>query len=212
MRIRQAAALAVIGLSGCAGRLTYAPPAVQPPIMSDTTIAAPYAQVWKTSTQKLAAGPWVIERQDPTTGLMVLHFTGNPERYLDCGTVESDVTNPRAQLTRHYRFPGSSPHQSYEQIVYGNLYDVDRAMEVAGTINVLFKASGARSTRAQVNAHYVVTRTVSLGNTPTGRFYAPIKDTVAFSSGSAATLPGPGRSAQCVATGALERDVLAAIH
>lgn len=208
------ASIMMIGLTGCAGRIAYTPPAVQPPSMDNKTVARSFDRVWKDSTDALARGPWVIESQDRNTGLIVLRFAGNPEKYLDCGIVDSSVSNPRpgAPFTREYRFPGASPQQTYEQIVYGNIYDVTRTVGLNGAINVLFERLGRQSTRASVNAQYEVTRTANISNTPTGRFYAPIKDSVSFSSHSQGTLPGPGRATQCVATGQLEREVLAAIR
>lgn len=208
------ASIMAIGLTGCAGRLAYTPPAVQPPSMDSKTVLRPYDQVWKDSADTLARGPWVIDTLDRNTGVMVLRFSGNPEKYLDCGTVDGSVSNlrPGAQITRAYQFPAASANQTYEQPVDGNIYDVTRTMGLAGTINVRLRQEGKKATRAAVNAQYDVTRTASISNTPTGRVYAPIKDSVSFASHSQGTLPGPGRATQCVATGELEREVLAAIR
>lgn len=203
--------IAALGVAGCASRAAYTPPPVQPAAMNDATIAQSLDRVWPQAVRALASNGWIISSEDKATGLIVLNHAGGPEKYIDCGTIESDVTNPRAQLNRHYRFPGAAAHQAYEMVVRGNLYDAVRTMELRNTINVLMTRSAPKATRVTVNALYDVTRTVNLSNPPTGKFYAPMRDQVTFSSTSMAMLPGPGRATQCVATGQLEREVLSTI-
>jgi hypothetical protein len=101
-------------------------------------------------------------------------------------------------------------HQDYEQIMRGNLYDVTRTVALEARINLLLQPSGRQNTQASVNVRYEVTRTVHIANA-TQKYYEPVSDAISFTSRSMAAFPGLGRSTECRANGALEREVLDAL-
>lgn len=209
--IRTILAIALVAvLGGCAGRLTYTGPAVPQAGIHDKTVNQTYDRAWTASIQSFERQGLTVASADKASGLVSLKFSGKPEQYLDCGQVESMVVNPRSPAKRVYQFPAASDHQVYEQLMRGNLYDVDRRLTLGGTVNVMFRRDGRNRTRITVNTQYQLTRTVQIGNV-TGRHYEPVSDTIAFTTGSRGTFPGFGQATQCIATGQLEREILGMI-
>ena len=194
-------------LVGCAGRLTYTGPAVQQAGAHDKTLNQPFDRAWAASIQSFERHNLVVASMDRAAGVVSLDLTGNPERYLDCGQVESMVVNPRSPARRIYQFPAASGHQVYEQLMRGNLYEVDRRLELGGAINVIFQRDGRNRTRVTVNTLYQLTRTIHVGNV-VGRHYEPVSDTIAFTTSSRGTFPGFEQSTQCIANGQLEKEIL----
>ncbi len=199
--------VALVVLAGCAGRLAYTGPAIQPPIAQQKVIDQPFERVWASTARAFEGHNFVLTSADRASGIMALSFSGHPQQYLDCGQVESVVYNPRAQFRRTYRFPASSAHETYEQLMSGNLYDLDRSMELQGTVNVLLERIDRSHTRATIQARYDLTRTVHIANVA-GKYYEPVSDTISFTTHSAGTFHGFGRATQCVATGQLEYEVM----
>lgn len=206
--IRTLVAIALAAsLAGCAGRLTYTGPAVQQAGAHDKTLNQPLNHAWAASIQSFERHQLVVNSMDKAAGVVSLSLTGNPERYLDCGQVESMVVNPRAIARRVYQFPAASSHQVYEQLMRGNLYEVDRRLELGGTINVMLQHAGRNQTRVTVNSLYRLTRTVHVGNVA-GRYYEPVSDTITFTTSSRGTFPGLEQATQCIANGQLEKEIL----
>lgn len=197
-------------LGGCAGRLTYTGPAVPQAGVHDKTVNQTYDRTWAASIQSFERHGLTVASADKTSGLISLGFSGKPEQYLDCGQVESMVINPRSPARRVYQFPAASGHQVYEQLMRGNLYDVDRRLTLGATVNVMLRPDGRNRTRITVNTQYQLTRTVHIGNLA-DRHDEPVSDTIAFTTGSRGTFPGVGQATQCIATGQLEREILGMI-
>jgi len=142
--------------------------------------------------------------------LINISYTGDPERYVDCGFFSSYVKNARGERT--YRFPGASANQSYEVMLNGQLFFINRRMSVEGRMNLVFEEIGPSETRVSANTRYVVTRQAEIRNVE-GRS-ANRTDTISFNSGSGASFPASneGQAVECVAKGTLESEVLALIN
>ncbi len=126
----------------------------------------------------------------------------------------SYVKNARGERT--YDFPGSKAQQSYEVRSNGTLAFLDRKMSLEGRVNLIFEEVGApppAATRVTANTRYVVTRQLT-GRIAAGGFLQPSSDSISFNSNSGASFPpnANGRSLECVSTGKLEEEILAAVQ
>ncbi|WP_275289320.1 hypothetical protein [Halomonas elongata] len=206
------ALVATTTLVGCAGRIDYAPPS-QPPASTDNmvTINKPKSEVWEESIPSIGKSYFVINNLDKDSGLINISFSGDPEKYIDCGTVESYVMNARGERT--YRFPAARANTRYEAMTNGMLLGFNRSMSLDGRINLIFEEIGPDSTRVTANTRYVVNRTNQVTRASDNLTHTS-KDSISFSSGEKASFPpnADGESTTCVPNGDLERDVLSAIQ
>lgn len=211
MRYLVIAALSLT-LAACAGKVDYIRPTAQPGATSNVKIVdRPRDAVWSASVPELGKQFFVINNLDKSSGLMNLSYTGDPERYIDCGRITSFVKN--AQGERTYDFSGAKAQQSYEVFNPGGaLFFIDRRMNVEGRVNLIFEEIGPNTTRVTANTRYVVTRTQTVRST-SNNFPQTRTDTISFNSGGGAPFPAgsTGQSAECVSTGSLEREILSAI-
>lgn len=198
-------------LGGCAGRLTYTGPTV--PAAQTGSLLLPYGlpASWDHSLQALKGHGYTIEQANPATASITLAVAGLPQRYVDCGTIDSMAATLRDKIVRTYEFPAATEQQRYEQLMLGNIYDVDRRMALDSTAHVQLEAIDKNTTRADVQVQYQLTRHVRISNA-TQRDYPQYSDTITFSSGAAGRFPGFDRATQCVATGQLENEILNALQ
>jgi hypothetical protein len=199
-------------VTACAGKVDYTRPMAQAARSSNVkTVERSRDAVWNASVPELGKQFFVINNLDKSSGLMNISYTGDPERYIDCGRIRSYVKNAKGERT--YDFAGAKAQQSYEIMNPSvGLFFLDRRMNLEGRVNLIFEESGPTSTRVTANTRYVVTRTQTVRNAgnsipQTG------SDTISFNSGGSASFPrnAQGQSAECVSTGALEQEILSAI-
>jgi hypothetical protein len=206
-------ALVVAVLAGCAGKVDYIRPSVQVAQGQNTkTINRPREAVWATSVPALGKQFFVINNLDKSSGLINLSYTGDPEKYIDCGRITSFVKN--AQGERTYDFPGAKAQQSYEIMnPSAGLFLLDRRMNLEGRVNLIFEEVDANTTRVTANTRYVVTRTQAI-RSAAGGFPQNATDTISFNSGASAPFPSNqrGEFAECAARGVLEQEVLRAVQ
>lgn len=200
-------------LAACAGKVEYTRPMTNLSMSSNTkTIDRARDAVWNTSVPLLGKQFFVINNLDKSSGLMNISYTGDPERYVDCGRITSYVKNAKGERT--YDFPGAKAQQTYEVMNPSvGLFFFDRRMSLEGRVNLIFEEVGPRSTRVTVNTRYVVTR-IQIVRRVAENIPQTATDTISFNSGSGASFPAnsQGQYAECVSTGALEREILSAIQ
>jgi hypothetical protein len=206
------AIVTLLGVAACAGKVDYIRPTTQvAPSSNVKTIERPREAVWNASVPELGKQFFVINNLDKSSGLMNISYTGDPERYIDCGRITSFVKN--AQGERTYAFAGAKAQQVYEIMNPGvGLFFIDRRMNLEGRLNLIFEEVGPTTTRITANTRYVVTRTQTIRNAA-NNFPQTGADTISFNTTAGAAFPGnsQGQSAECVSTGALEREVLSAV-
>lgn len=201
-----------LSVAACAGKVDYVRPTTQvAPASNIKIIEKPREAVWNASVPELGKQFFVINNLDKSSGLMNISYTGDPERYIDCGRITSYVKNARGERT--YDFPGAKAQQSYEIMNPSTgLFLIDRRLNLEGRVNLIFEETSPTTTRVTVNTRYVVTRTQvvqrAANNIPQTK-----TDTISFNSGSGASFPmtTQGQAAECVSTGVLEREILSAI-
>jgi len=198
--------LSVLLFAGCAGKIEYIKPAQTYKTNNLLTINKPMSEVWKSTIPSLGGSFFVINNLDKESGFINVSYSGNPEKYIDCGVIDSYVKNARGE--RRYRFPAASAYKEYESLHNGqNLFFHKRKMNLEGRINLIFQELSQSSTLVTVNTKYVVTKDITISN-PQGQS-RQLNDSVSFNTnGSAMFSQG---ETTCHATGALEREVLKAL-
>ena len=200
-------------LAACAGKVDYIRPTAKvEPASNVKTLQRARDAVWSASVPELGKQFFVINNLDKSSGLMNISYTGDPERYIDCGRITSYVQNARGERT--YDFAGAKAQQTYEVLNVGvGLFSIDRRMSLEGRVNLIFEEVGPNATRVTANTRYVVSRTQTI-RSATNNFPQTANDSISFNSGTGAFFPAnsQGQSAECVSTGALERELLEAIR
>lgn len=203
--------LLAVAVGGCAGKIDYIRPSTSAaPGQNTVVINKPRVSVWTTAVPELGKRFFVINNLDKSSGLINISYSGDPEKYVDCGRIISFVKNARGERT--YDFPGACAQQQYEVMNGNGLFFLDRRMQLEGRVNLIFEELGPSSTRVTASTRYVVHRTQMVrnveGRTQTGT------QSVSFNTGGQAAFPAPadGRATECAATGEIEREILSIIR
>lgn len=190
---------------GCAGKFSYIQPSQSYKIKNSVTINKSRSQVWKNIIPSLGSSFFVINNIDPVSGFINISYSGNPEKYIDCGVVDSYVSNLRGE--RKYNFPAASAYQEYETLEKGQyLIFYKRKMNLEGRINIIVQEVSTDSTLVTVNIKYIVTKDI-VASSPQGQS-ARLNDSISFNTNGSSTFP---QKTSCYATGALEREVLSTL-
>ena len=202
---------AVFFFSGCAsGKLDYIKPSTHSANTNTKLIDHPRDMVWNSAVPELGKNFFIINNLDKSSGLINISYSGDPEQYVDCGTITSYVKNARGE--RSYKFPASSALQTYEVLEGINLFSVQRKMNLEGRINVIFQEITPDKTQVTVNTKYVLTKEGTAIYLVDGA-RANFSDTISFGTGSSGSFPinGQGQSTDCIPTGKLEQSILSLI-
>lgn len=207
-----ALSLTTAAIVGCAGKVDYVRPSVQPTASSNAKVIEKSRDaVWNASVPELGKRFFVINNLDKSSGLINISYTGDPVKYVDCGQVSSYVKNARGERT--YNFAGASAQQTYEIMNNNGLFFIDRKMSLDGRVNLVFEEIGPNQTRVTANTRYVINRQQII-RSAANNFPQTVSHSISFNSGSSASFPAAndGRAAECAATGALELEILSAIR
>lgn len=154
----------------------------------------------------LGSSFFVINNIDKESGFINVSYSGNPEKYVDCGIIDSYVENVRGKRT--YRFPGSSAYKEYEIMEKGQLFFAKRKMDLEGRINIIVQEVSLDSTTVTVNTKYILTKDVLLSNVQNQSYHT--NDSISFNTNGGASFPQALTT--CYATGALEQEVLSSLR
>ncbi|MBU0665717.1 MAG: hypothetical protein KJ990_14420 [Proteobacteria bacterium] len=203
--------LSVSILAGCAGKFDYSPPPSIAPTNNSVMIEKNKDEVWKTIVPALGKNFFVINNLDKESGIINLSYSGDPEKYIDCGTINSYVKNARGERT--YNFPASSAQQTYEVMDMkqsGGLFWIDRKMNLEGRMNLIIEEIEPSKCLITANTKYILTKSVNMRNVQGASKSST--DTISFNSGQGASFPGASFGGTvCNATGAFEKEVLSVL-
>lgn len=208
---RVLAVLVAVALAGCAGKVDYFKPgAVTATSGNSKTLNKSKDDVWKTAVPELGKQFFVINNIDKDSGLIDISYSGDPEKYVDCGRVVSFVKNAHGE--RIYDFAGSKASQQYEIMVSPHLFNIARQMNLDGRMNLVFEEVEQGKTRVSANTRYVVERKFVVVPISNG-IPQSMADSVSFNTGTrgAFQLTRDGEGTECIATGTLEQEVLSLI-
>lgn len=212
--MRNTLLLVVVGLLfGCAGSVNYVRPTSAPTMGSNSKIIdKPRDVIWNAAVPELGKQFFVINNLDKSSGLINISYSGDPEKYIDCGRINSYVKNARGERT--YNFAGAKAQQSYEVMDPGTgLYLIDRRMSVEGRMNLVFEEVSLNQTRITANTRYIIQRQILVRNLGSNASQT-MNDTLSINSGGTGSFPSNsnGEPTQCVSTGELEREVLSLVR
>jgi hypothetical protein len=204
--------LIILLLSGCAGKVNIIRPTTpRNAINNFKIIDKPRDAVWNSSVPGLGKQFFVINNLDKSSGFINVSYNGDPEKYVDCGRVTSYVKNARGERT--YDFPGAKAQQQYEVMYENQLFFVNRGVSLEGRINLVFEEVSPRQTKVTANTRYIVQRQVAVTAMANNITQSNV-DSISFNTGNSG-LFAPNKNGQileCVATGALEQEILAVIN
>ena len=195
------AVLAVFTGIGC-GALHVVPSSAQPPKAGSNSvlIRQPFEEVWSRAIPQIGKSFFVINNIDKSSGILNVSYTGDPEKYVDCGTIHSEFGNQTTD------FPASKANEQWVGPSGGILAaNYTQHVTLDGRMNIVFERVLSDSTRVTVNARYVLTRKVValVGSNPP----VATEDEASFNSGGEANL---GKSV-CMPNGKFESEALAII-
>ena len=131
MNMKPLALLAfAIFLTGCAGKLDYIRPDTNAKVSNEKMVDRPREQVWNAAVPALGKEFFVINNLDKSSGLINVSYSGDPEKFIDCGQISSHVSNLRGERT--YSFPGAAASKQFEMMSDGQLFNVNRKMVLKG--------------------------------------------------------------------------------
>lgn len=201
--LKQLATLSILLiLSGCAGKFEYKQPQAAKSVKNTITIKKSKDEVWKKIIPQLGSSFFVINNIDKDSGFINISYSGEPEKYIDCGTISSFVQNARGK--RNYNFQASSKYQEYETMTNGIYARYQRSMNLDGRINVVIQSIDKNDTLVSVNAKYIVTKNIAVINT--SNITQRRSDTISFNTNSSNRFPKSGTT--CYSTGKLEKEIL----
>jgi hypothetical protein len=210
--MKQSIAFAALTLlSACAGHVDFVGPSTARSTNNSIEISKSREAVWAATIPALGKQFFVINNLDQSSGLINVSYSGDPEKYIDCGTVSSYVKNARGERT--YTFPGSQASTNYEMMVNGAfLIFINRTMSLDGRVNLIFESIGPSRTRVSANTRYVLKRDQTLRDVQ-GRSQT-LNHSISLNSGQQVSFPAgnDGRALQCIPTGALEAELLDTIR
>lgn len=201
----------VLLLAGCAGRVDYTPPSYSSYATDNSIlIDSPKEEVWSRTVPAISSSFFVINNIDKESGLINISFSADPEKYVDCGMVESYVKNARGERT--YRFPASRKSVQYEVMSDGALYRFNRSMSLDGRINLVLEETSERSTKVTANTRYTLTRGTQVASAA-GGMPASSQESISFSSGETQSFPAnsDGKATTCIPNGLLEEALLSSV-
>lgn len=194
----------IIIVSSCAHKFQYTQPKMNYNVIKSKTVNMSKDQVWKKIISKLSETFFVINNIDKESGLINISYSGDPQKYVDCGEIYSYIENLRGKRT--YQFPASSAHQEYE-IWEDQLMPVKRNMSLEGRINIVVQEIEPEKTQVSVNSKYIITKEFSVYRTDYNTyqgFWQKSSETFSFNTGG----KGTQSSIECICNGELEKSIL----
>ena len=143
-------------LTGCVSSdFSYQPPVIDKPINNTRQLDMNANEAWLKVLPEIGKSFFVVNNIDRESGFINLSFSGDPEKYVNCGIISSYVKNLAGERT--YNFPAASKNEAYETFDNGNLFEINRTMSLDGRINLVLQDLGNNKSMVTVNAKYIVT-------------------------------------------------------
>jgi hypothetical protein len=199
-----------LSLSSCAGEIKYTPPGNIPSTDNSIIIDMGKDEIWKMIVPRLGKSFFVINNLDKESGIINVSYSGDPEKYVDCGNIHSYVMNGSGERT--YDFPASKAHQVYEVMDMekgGVLYLLDRKMNLDGRVNIIFEEISRNRCRITINTKYVVTKGTSIKRF-NSHYSTSESDSISFTTNNESKFPPAGAHSGtiCHPNGELEKEII----
>lgn len=209
MNARTALLFLPLFLVAACGEMQYVPPESSGGNASNSVVVqTPFDEAWSRAIPQIGKSFFAINNIDKSSGILNVSYSGDPEQYVDCGTIHSEFGSaafdfPAARAEQQFLGPsGVNPPRG----------QFDRRVSLDGRMNIVFERAAAGYTRVTVNAMYVVSsRETRQACGVFGGCYAPAvisSDSVTFNTGGEGKF---GDGTTCRAKGSFEQAVLGLI-
>lgn len=207
------------------GHFEVIPPETGSPEISNSIIVdQPRDEVWRRFVGGVGKTFFVVNNIDPVSGFVNLSYSGDPERYVDCGEIRSTYKSRNGV----YAYAGPVARDNYTYLFlgeHGGLYPMYGDASATGRMNVVVEPAPGNQTRITATARYVVSIDINQGQTslserqeaeslravtrPAGpkgddTYDAVYDDTLTFNTNGVGSSP----TFSCQPTGAFEAEVL----
>lgn len=175
-------AMAALLLAGCAATpparemVGYVPPSSQPAQRTEKVVRGDADTVWASLRDVLSQQPYTIEHADRAERVIVARFRGDPEQYLDCGSIVTNDGEALAQLS------GALPQVALDYKLAKRQVLLKRSLQLDGRVVVSLEPQGA-DTVVKADTTYVATKVVDFEDRQ-GQLRRGSRETVTFNSGS----------------------------
>ncbi len=190
--------LLTVSLMGCyTGTFTYVPSGQPAEITNSIDLDKSKDSTWNQLVAGLSSNFFAINTMDNKSGFINLNFTGDPEKYVEGGELHYTVFDPNDKK-QSYDFPATRASVTYQRATNNLHHEINRQIELRGTMNLLVSEVSATRSRLTVNIKY----TLSLRETGETEYH----ETISFNSGQSAI--SSLDSAEYRSNGKLERAIL----
>jgi hypothetical protein len=117
----------------------------------------PFEAAWTKSVRALGESFFVMNNIVKDSKIINLSYSGDPEKYVDCGHLAINVNKGIGMTT--YEFPAARRHVEFQLARGFSTSVVNRQMSLDGRINILFEELDKNETGVKIVVRYVVTRT-----------------------------------------------------
>ena len=143
-------------LSCASTNVNYSPPR-DAKETTTATLKDPFEAAWTKSVRALGGSFFVMNNIVKDSKIINLSYSGDPEKYVDCGLISVNVSESTGTST--YQFPGARKSVQFKFAKGFRSSVVNRQMSLEGRINILFEELNKNETGVKVVVRYVVTRT-----------------------------------------------------
>ncbi len=194
---------ACLALAGCLvsaplkDMVGYVPPTSLPAQPKRTLVADQQDRVWTQLLTALESSDFEVAQVDEAKNLLVARYSGNPEPYIDCGSIVTHQNGSLGQIA------GSAASVALNYEVDQKPVILDRTLSLDSRI-IIELGDQPRGTVISTDTTYVVTKTVDIQDS-SGAVREGSRETVSFEAGNRAEF---SKGTACQPNGSLDLAVL----
>jgi hypothetical protein len=205
----------------------YTKPGSSPATKDTKIVESSREKAMAAAPLELGKRSFSIDTIDTAAGLINVTYSGDPEKYVDCGRLDASVRDSGGK--RRYGFALAKAKETYEARIKNHATVVDRSMHLATRATLIFEEISAGRTKVTIIARYILVQQQSTTASVSGAKPQAVTKTFQFNSASGgqaaqdadqttqselpASLPWHSHDPTlCIPTGQLESDILSAVQ
>lgn len=202
-RGRQMAVFAALFAAACSSSaplkdmVGYVPPTSLPAQPKKTLVADSQERVWAELVDFINSSAFELDHLDPAQKLLVARYSGNPEPYIDCGSIVTHQGGALGQI------PGSASAVELNYEIDDDPVILNRLLNLDSRI-IIRLGQQPQGTVIKTDTTYVVTKTVDVAER-SGAVREGSRETISFEAGSRAEF---SKGTACQPNGSLDLAVL----